>query len=784
MKAGMLIICLLVLSSEIIPQWEQTNGPEGISINNLYTVGNIIYAGTYGYGVYASTDDGINWIPMNSGIETKKIGAITASPGNLFAGTQGNGIYRSTNGGLTWLPPSTATNLYVYAMTVKDSIVFAATQSGIYLSSDNGITWEFNGYYGSYERLGVTGNKLFASSGSFVYVTTDNGATWSSVNSIYGTFVWSIYCNGNFIIVGGVNEGFISTDQGNNFTLVNIPFEFDNVNIYDIKAIGTTLFAATSYDGVYKSTDMGLTWTPSNTGMGPKDVRTLTVTGSSTLLAGSHYVGVFRSTNSGLSWNRALSGFPPGSTIAGMFAFGTTVLAGTYDGAYRSTNNGLTWNKLTGTNDTINYSLVRGIWQSGDTIFAGTNFKFHGAVYRSTDNGTTWERKSNGLPSNLQFLNSVIITDNNTVLAGSDHSVYYSTDNGNNWVHSNFPDLYIENMAEGGGYEYAACDYIGIYRSSDNGVNWSNTISGLDFLLMSARDNFACVGSVNEGAYVTTDNGLQWFGVSGIPSGNSVYSTYYIPQTTMVLAATNIGTNYIYASYDNGLSFSTYSEGLGINAVTDDFAASDSFMFAGGSFNGVWRRLRPGITPVELSSFTAEESNGNVTLNWTTATEKNNKGFEIQRSDVRNQMSGWRQIGFVEGNGTTTLPHSYSFIDKDLSLSKYSYRLKQFDFDGASEYSNIIEVSIQSPEKFLLEQNFPNPFNPSTKIKYSIPQNAFVTLKIYDILGNEVASLVDENETAGRYNVTFNASKFSSGIYFYKLQAGSFNQIKKMILMK
>jgi len=197
--------------------------------------------------------------------------------------------------------------------------------------------------------------------------------------------------------------------------------------------------------------------------------------------------------------------------------------------------------------------------------------------------------------------------------------------------------------------------------------------------------------------------------------------------------------------------------------------------------------------PVELISFTSEVDNNNVTLFWQTATETNNSGFEIERkkSEARSQESEWKRIEFVEGKGTTTETQVYSFIDKNLITGKYNYRLKQIDFDGTFEYSNVIEVEVTSPSTFSFEQNYPNPFNPSTKISYQLPVSSDVTLKVYDILGKEVVTLVDEYKPAGKYEVEFNAlSSFrlvrnlTSGTYFYQLQAGSFIETKKMSLLK
>ena len=194
-------------------------------------------------------------------------------------------------------------------------------------------------------------------------------------------------------------------------------------------------------------------------------------------------------------------------------------------------------------------------------------------------------------------------------------------------------------------------------------------------------------------------------------------------------------------------------------------------------------QLVPNQTPVELLSFSALTDGNNVVLNWKTATETNNQGFEIQRS----QGSGlhrWQDIGFIRGSGTTTEPHTYSFCDDDLQSGIYQYRLKQLDFNGSFEYSNIIELEVTSPEAFVLQQNYPNPFNPTTTIDFIVPQAGFVTLAVYNTLGEQVALLANGIMSEGAHTATFNTKSLPSGAYVYKLQAGNSVLTKKMLLMK
>lgn len=190
------------------------------------------------------------------------------------------------------------------------------------------------------------------------------------------------------------------------------------------------------------------------------------------------------------------------------------------------------------------------------------------------------------------------------------------------------------------------------------------------------------------------------------------------------------------------------------------------------------------ILPVELIAFNAFNENNTIRLDWLTETEINNKGFEVERLNMKSEIPNpkWKRIGFVHGYGTSTQKHDYTFLDSDKLSGTYSYRLKQIDFNGSFIFSKTININVIN--KFQLSQNYPNPFNPSTSIQYTIGNKQFVTLKIYDVLGREVKVLVNKELEPGSYSVYFSGSNFPSGIYFYKLTAGNFVQVKKMILVK
>ena len=186
--------------------------------------------------------------------------------------------------------------------------------------------------------------------------------------------------------------------------------------------------------------------------------------------------------------------------------------------------------------------------------------------------------------------------------------------------------------------------------------------------------------------------------------------------------------------------------------------------------------------PVTLASLTFNVIGRNINLRWSTSNEINNSGFDIER---KLSSGDYVKIGFVSGNGTVTTATNYEFTDRNLATGKYSYRLKQIDNNGNFEYFNLnSDVIIGVPSKFELSQNYPNPFNPSTKINFDLAKDGKVNLKIYDMLGREVSTLVNEFRTAGYYTIDFNASALSSGVYFYRITTEDFSAIKKMVLMK
>lgn len=232
-----------------------------------------------------------------------------------------------------------------------------------------------------------------------------------------------------------------------------------------------------------------------------------------------------------------------------------------------------------------------------------------------------------------------------------------------------------------------------------------------------------------------------------------------------------------------------YSDAIGTTAnvltIIPDFSPSPRTYGSVNYFDYI--RFTPQVVPVEFTAFTGAFVGNDVELKWTTATELNNRGFEVQRSA---NGSLFATIAFVEGHGTTTQVQNYSFVDRNIeSRVNYSYRLKQIDFDGTSDYSQIVNLGFTLPLEFILEQNYPNPFNPTTNITFAVPVKSEVTLEVYNLIGQKLMTLSQGQLEAGKHSAQLNASSLSSGIYLYKLTAigedgSQFTSSKKMTLLK
>jgi subtilisin family serine protease len=287
--------------------------------------------------------------------------------------------------------------------------------------------------------------------------------------------------------------------------------------------------------------------------------------------------------------------------------------------------------------------------------------------------------------------------------------------------------------------------------------------------------------SIKDRDVLTTANKF-WIDDDGISGGET---NYYVMEGTSMSAPQCAGAAALFLQKFPDASPMELYNALRNNAADDEYTQEVPNPAYGYGKLDIYAAINsPGPLPVELTSFTADVIGKGVQLNWRTETEVDNYGFEIQKSEFQSQNSDFEAIGFVEGYGNSNSPKEYSFTDNSIIDGEYSYRLKQIDNDGDFDYSDEVMVTIGTPNNFSLEQNYPNPFNPSTTISFSLPQSAFITLKIFNLMGEEVETPINDHLAAGSYNYKFNPSGLASGVYIYRLSSDKFTQTRKMQYLK
>lgn len=713
---------------------------------------------------------------------------------------------KTTDGGMTWSQLNTGlTSNIWYVDFVTANLGYIGGSSGKLLkTTDGGATWSEQVIGGTtsvlvYKIHALNADTVYAGTGSAtpgrLIRTTDGGATWSAVAGYTATStvrgIYFINSQIGFISDAGyaINK---TTDGGATWT----PVDFGTGTFYEVKFASDSLGFAAGADGnVYITTDQGGTWTPSFIGASPtSNIYALALGGSLaagpksavTVLAVCEAGLMAVSNNSGASW-----------TIPGVslnredlrvisflndqfgYALGGSATAGDSLGVVMLTNDGgNSWSQLS---FNPKYRLY-----SGDFITTQTGFvssRGNAGVFKTTDGGATWAQQTLPITSTSTIIYSTEFWDEQTgYVATSGGDLLKTTDGGANWVA--LPDPHGTSAI----YDielFSVADLIATgssgktYRSTDGGTTWTNlnpttsTIYACDF--PSAQFGYL-VGSSGR-IVMTSDGGTTWT-VQTSNSTATLYSVkFYSDSVGFVLGSVG---EVLFTS-DAGTTWIPYTQA----PSTATFYAADirnGGLYAAGSRSNILKGMFSNNIPVELTSFAASVADGKVILDWTTATETNNARFEIQR---RSGNDDWSVIGSVRGSGTTTSTTAYRFTDNSAVNGIYTYRLKQIDFDGSYEFSQVIEVNVGTPSEFALYQNYPNPFNPSTMISFALPQRDNVSLKIYDILGNEVALLLSGKLEAGNHTVEFNAAGLSSGVYLYQLQNSAGNALYgKMNLLK
>lgn len=457
-----------------------------------------------------------------------------------------------------------------------------------------------------------------------------------------------------------------------------------------------------------------------------------------------------------------------------------------------SSNYGETWSYFSLWNSSVDIrSLYMFNPENGFACGSG------GLIYKTTNSGVTWDSV---YQTNIYALSKITFYDSlYGVVCGNNGNVWKTTDGGTSWVSigttGSTASLTAVAMADRNTIIVGASTINGVYRSTDGGATWATGSAGgtvpygiSNTIMTSATTGYliGTAGVINTSGFVyrTDDGGVTWNSWSFPYTSNRLYMIEARNDSDVVLTGAEGG---IFRTTDRGTTWKSYNlamrVGLNGQVLGLDFINEDTVIVSAAGGYILKFALEPLVIPVELTGFTASVTPQGVKLNWNTATETNNKGFEILRRAVGSEE--WVVVGYIEGKGTSTEKNSYAFIDNSVTTGKYNYRLKQIDFDGTSMvYEMSGEVSFDMPVDFELSQNYPNPFNPETKIRFSLPTAENVVIKIYDITGKEVKTLVNTRMDAGRHSVNFNAEGFSSGVYLYKMTAGGFVSTKKLVVIK
>ena len=649
---------------------------------------------------------------------------------NILVGTN-DGIFRSRDQGVSWNIADTGlTNTKVNSLLQLGTNILAGTARGVFRTTDNGSNWTGAGLSGYFVNGLVKSNgNIFAETHDGIFISTDSSKNWSAFAMTDSVINCLAFSHGN-IFTGTDNGFFISTDNSANWTAADSALP--NKHINSISVYNYYTYAGTN-GGLFVSPDNGKSWSSIPLGGLNSRINCSAVLDGS-ILAGT-VTGIWTNFDDFLNVYNEREWVPAGleGNINSLVITVSDTDNSKVTGIFAGTSDVFFTNdfSMSGGFDLKNLGLryVASLAASSNNIFAGT----HGGVFFSADDGTSWTAEDSGLTDT--YVNYVLLAGQN-IYAGTNEGVFRSSSNHINWVSLGLTDKPIDCIAVRSTNIFAGTNNT-IFLTNDGGKNWIEadsglTESGIHSLAVLDSSVFA---ATNDGVFISIDGGKSWASAG-------------LKDTSINCLAVSGNTIFADAHYstDNGLNWENmYGNGAYIVSLA---AVSDTNVFAGVPIGGV-RLLRTDPYVAYTPDLYA------LPDSFMTAVAVNNKYL------------------FAAGNdGEFTAGHVWRIPLSDI-------------ITGINNRRN------NSPSGFSLEQNYPNPFNPSTVIRFRLPASLNVTLKIYDLLGNKVRTLLNKRETAGMHEVVFDASGLASGVYFYQLKATDhsnklhgFISAKKMILIR
>lgn len=726
-------ISMLLFFNYLLSQtqfWDKTNGPYGCKVNAIaFTNSEVIYIGTEGQGIYISIDNGLSWSKVEDNINIENVNSIAINDsGYIFVSCDkedlSSGIYRSEDQGKTWIEiASIQGEIIIYKI---DTLFISTKYNSILRSDNNGDDW--------------------------IYLGEQPSTPWA---------IWDIAIDtsGNLWVA---SPGYVSQNITNP----------ENYNI--MKESDKWL------QGVYFSIDKGLSWVNLTEDNLDFTITSIITNSLGTIITSTYpeYANMyFWSNNYGQTWQEVINGNRPPGANSLCFFNDSVAFSGTRNGIYKTSNSGANWTKQpTDFNDKVN--IINN--SPNDLIFAGTDY----AILYSDDAGTTWQESFDGLPEVPTY--ALLTINNNIHAGGASGGIFKSVDKGGSWTsHRKVNDPYRTNLGSQNIYALesdfndrifaGSSDWGTLYYSDDGGISWdisefstsqdqgavwsllvddSNYVylgtngaglwiskdngltiefSGISFgwirALAKGRDGSIYVGTHNQGVSRSQNHGASWTQINnGLPS-SPVY-TITVSEENIVYAGTNYG---LYRLNGNDLLWEEVNSDLGEKDVSSILTQPDGKLFIGTFFNGVYYSSNYGDSLVKL-----------------------NAGLEDNRV--------WT-FGVDNAN--------YLFVGTNKGVYK-----------STSPISSIKTQNKNNVSVINLNQNYPNPFNPSTTIEFSLPKSEFTTLKVYNILGKEVMTIVSQKLNPGKHTYLFDGNNLACGVYYYFLVAGGYSEMKKMILLR
>ncbi|MBX7043256.1 MAG: T9SS type A sorting domain-containing protein [Ignavibacteria bacterium] len=780
-------------------------GPVSANYIDMAVSGSFVFVITYNK-LYRTSNNGSSWELSQSGIPSSYQFAHISSTGAEVFVTGSYSVYRSTNSGVNWnaITPPDPYAFYINQFARCGDALYASSESlGLLKSINDGNNWtRIDLGYGSGASYSVLSHqcKLFVGHENGISYSYDNGRTWQLMNeglppmkktTFVGFMVNSIYSSmatGGFYLrplsqfpspSDDVGVQYISSPKHDSLYLVNcqagavvIPEamianfvssnQFEPFSIHcEISYENTVVYSDSTQDTIGANSFHKVTFAPFNvepytftddssktykvrvwTSLANDEVRQNDT--SSSALKTSNPPGYGFSQNSNyyfLNSSNELSCAPEQPQYSFMDTTGSVTLI----------SNGVPAVPFT----QYNSFYFCGSYRLPDVLPAGKRFKFFGVCYDTVFISTT----------GVIGFGSVSLSRMNTPTPISIPSISAP-------YPAIFPFWYWINFSD----------------PEPSGRNLKYKISGNNFIL--TFDRVPLYNTViDQNDYVSFQVVLGLSNDCGGENGKiTVLYNLEASGSTFINHYLNNNLNAMTVGIQNqtGMTGLTYRRSETNHSLTVPGPLFDNLSTDNpGSLAVEFGQINE-VLPVELISFTSEVEKNDVTLKWSVSNEIDNAGFDIERRTVTdNSNAGWQKAGYVAGKGNYNGLTDYTFEDKGLPSGRFSYRLKQIDFNG--NYINYElggTVSIGVPDRFRLEQNYPNPFNPKTTIDYEVPYNSSVTIKLFDLSGREIRSVVNELKSAGYYSVTLESSELASGVYMYVMNAGNFVDSRKMIVIK